>query len=276
MKIHKIHTNNADYQRLETLRTNRNKRHRNGLFLVEGVRNINEAISSGWEIAAFAYSYGRELSRWATSLLSSGIAATHYQLAPDLMDSLSGKNEPSEILAIARMRPEGEGFGSYDSNPVYILFDRPSNKGNLGTMLRSCDGLGAAGLIFYGHSVDIYDPEVIGASMGSFFKVSFTQPKSASDLEATLDMLKQRHPCLKIVATSANAEKALEAEDLTGPTLFLVGNESSGLSHYLYELADTLLTIPMDSASSASSLNVSCAATVLLYEASRQRRAKAQ
>lgn len=70
MEIQKIVTKNAAWQKLEVLKTNRNKRHRHGEFLVEGVRNINEAVAKGWTIAAWIYAQGRPLSGWAKDLLN--------------------------------------------------------------------------------------------------------------------------------------------------------------------------------------------------------------
>lgn len=271
MDTHKIVTKNAAYQQLEVLRTNRNKRHKQRVFMVEGVRNINEAVKNEWVIHSFIYSYEKELSRWASGLLSHVKTAVNYEMSRALMESLSGKEDTSELLAIVEMKKEGPPGKALSPNPVLALFDRPSNKGNLGTLLRSCDAFGVEQLIITGHAVDIYDPEVVTSSMGSFFSVPFVRLPAHDEVEKTILNLKQAYPALQLIGTTAHRATTIYEIDLKIPVLFLIGNESDGLSWRLKALSDKLATIPMSQTSAASSFNVSCAATVMFYEARRQR-----
>lgn len=266
-----IRSKNADYQKLEVLKTNRNKRHRYGEFLVEGVRNINQARQNGWEFSAFLSDEGRALSDWATEKLQSVPAEKHYLLSASLMDELSGKEDSSELMAIVKMRKDSASALRFSENPVLALFDRPSNRGNLGTMLRSCDALGVEALLLTGHGVDPYDPDVISSSMGSFFKVPFARLDSNQDTESFIKDMKIRYPAFRVFGTTAHSENRIFEENLSGPLLFMIGNETEGLSHHLSGICDSLLSIPMDRFSTASSFNVSCAGTVLFYEAMRQR-----
>ncbi len=270
----RVYSKNADYQKFQVLKTNRQKRRRYGQFLVEGVRNINEAVRGGWEIVSFLYSPEAPLSGWAGELLATVKTQVNYRLAPALMEELSGKEDTSELLAIAAMRPEDFSQLKMPENPLWVLFDRPSNRGNLGTLLRSCDALGASGLILTGHGVDLYDPEVVGASMGSFFRVPAVH---AADNRSVLDFIeavRARYPALRVLGTTAHRQSPVYGEDLSGPLLIMIGNETDGLSYAFKEACDTLCTIPMAEGCAASSFNVACAATVLLYEAVRQRAGK--
>ena len=95
----------------------------------------------------------------------------NYTLTAQLLKELSGKEETSELLAIIEMREDRLENVALSSNPFIVLFDRPSNKGNLGTMIRSCDALGVDMLIITGHAVDLYEPDVIVSAMGSFFNL---------------------------------------------------------------------------------------------------------
>lgn len=269
MNTQHIFTENAAYQKFEVLLSNRNKRHRYSEFLVEGVRNINEAVKNNWQITSFIYPHGTALSGWASGLIGGVTTETNYALSKDLMAKLSGKEKTSELLAVASMKKGSEG--SLGENPVIALFDRPSNKGNLGTMLRSCDAFGVERLIVTGHSVDVYDPEVIGASMGSFFSAPFLTLADNPEITAYMANLKQNYPLLKIVGTTSHKGTAVYDIDMTTPVLFLIGNEAQGLSRLYLEISDVYATIPMSGRSSASSFNVSCAATVVFYEANRQR-----
>ena len=272
MRQLRIYSKNADYQRLVVLKTNRYKRHRYGAFFVEGVRSINQAVACGWGIEALVYAPDQPLSGWATDLLHTDAADAHYLLAADLMEELSGKTDTSELIAIVRMRADDLTALSLSSNPLLALFDRPSNHGNLGTVLRSCDALGVEGLLITGHATDLYDPEVIAASMGSFFRVPALRAADPEALTAFLAGLRAEYPGFQMVGTTAHRETDIAHVDLTRPTLLMIGNETDGLARGFKEACDVLATIPMDASSSATSLNVGCAATVLFYEAARQRR----
>lgn len=271
MKEVRIHVNNAQYQKFEVLRSNRNKRFRYGSFLVEGVRNINESIRNNWVIESFLYSFETKLSGWATNLLETVRTQENFALTAPLMEGLSGKTDTSELLAVVKMREETPDQIKLSENPVLVLFDRPSNKGNLGTLIRSCDALGVDGLIVTGHAVDPYDPETITASMGSFFKLPVIRISNGEDLLAYMNELKMTYPELVIAGTSAHGEKAVFEHDFTKPTMIMIGNETEGLSFNLQNKCDLMLTIPMAANSSATSLNVACAASIVFYEIARQR-----
>ena len=271
MKTQKIFSKNAEYQKFEVLKTNRNKRHRYGEFFVEGVRNLNEAVKNDWEIVSLIYEAGRPLSDWAKGMLSSVKTRVNYELTPELMADLSGKEDRSELLAVVKMRKDDLARFGTPENPLFVLFDRPSNRGNLGTVLRSCDALGADGLILTGHGVDLYDPEVVGASMGSFFSVPAVRAADNESVFRFAAGMKEKYPGFKVVGTTAHKQNILWQEDLTGPVLLMLGNETDGLCYAFKDFCDVLCTIPMAESSSASSFNVACAGTVLLYEAIRQR-----
>lgn len=103
MKTIYVGKRNAFYQQMQGLRDNRTKRLRQGAFFVEGVRNINQAIGAGWKIRSFLYSE-KNLSGWAENILSSVETAVNYRLSEELMAELSGKEEASELLAVAEMK----------------------------------------------------------------------------------------------------------------------------------------------------------------------------
>ena len=268
---------NASYQQLQGLRNNRTKRLRQGAFFVEGVRNINQAIGAGWCIRSFIYC-DKNLSDWADNILASVDTQVNYRLTGELMAELSGKEDISELMAVVEMRKplrwwETDGGAGQQAveNPLLVLFDRPSNKGNLGTILRTCDALGADGLFLTGHGVDPYDPEVLQASMGSFFRVPVWQMERSDQWEACVTALREKYPALRLVGTTAHREQPVYGQRLSGPVVIMLGNETLGLSRGYKEMADVLCSIPMAETSSASSLNVACAASILLYEATRQR-----
>ncbi len=271
MRIQKIYSKNAAYQKFEVLKTNRNKRYKYNEFFVEGVRNINEAIRNGWTIQSFLYCPEMGLSNWAKDILRTVKTEVNYELTEALMKEISSKEDTSELLAVVKMRDDRLEDLVLSDNPVIALFDRPSNKGNLGTIIRSCDSFGLDGLLITGHAVDLYEPDVVSSSMGSFFNVHTVRVEDNAYLDRYLDGLKRRYPGLQIVGTTAHRETRIDQVDFTRPTVIMIGNETMGLNKAFKEKCDVLATIPMSEKSSASSFNVGCAATVCFYEIVRQR-----
>ena len=271
MKIEKIYTKNTAYQKFEVLRSNRNKRYKYQEFLIEGVRNINQAIAKGWNIKSFLYSNERNLSDWAKGVIHSTFTEINYELPEILLKDLSGKEDTSEIMAVAGMREDDLNTITLSKNPMIALFDRPSNKGNLGTIIRSCDALGVECLILTGHAVDLYDPDVIVSTMGSFFNMQVIRVPETQKVLDFMAKLKKQYPTLQAIGTTAHKEYPIYDLNLSGPVLFMLGNETDGLSRAFKDSCDILTTIPMAESSYATSFNVGCAATVMFYEASRQR-----
>lgn len=278
MNIIKIYSKNAVYQKFETLKSNRNKRHKYGEFIIEGVKNINAAIKNKWKINHFLYSSEVALSDWAKNLLDQIKTEANYDLKRELMSEFSGKENASEIIAIAKIKKEeillskAQFIIDLPKNPIFILLDRPSNKGNLGAIIRSCDAFGVNGLIVTGHAVDIYDPDVISASMGSFFNLPFIRLENNVQIDGFISSIRKLRPNLQTVGTTSHNQTDIFNINLTVPVIFFIGNEADGLNKYLTEASDCFATIPMDNTSEATSFNVSCALTVMLYEAVRQRK----
>ena len=272
-KTTRIANENNAYQLLDTLKRNRKKRVAEGLFFVEGVQAVNFALQYGWQIDTFAYAWDKPLSGWAQDILKNSRAVQHIEMPTQLMAQLSDKEEEtSELIAAVKMRDNNLNRIAPRDNPLILVFDRPSSHGNLGTILRSCEALKADGLVITGHAVDLYDPKVIRASMGTFFAVPAVRLPSQNELTAWFSELRQRYPGFQIVGTSSKGTMLLEESELSLPTALLIGNETWGLSAAYKELCDKIARIPMYG--NITSFNVSCAASIMLYEADRQRRQK--
>lgn len=272
MKEINITTKNNDYQKFEVLKTNRNKRYRYRQFLVEGVRSLNEAVNNGWHICSLIYDKSH-LSDWAKDMIRNVKTETNYNLTPMLLKELSGKEDTSELMAVIEMRNDSLEDVQLSANPFIVLFDRPSNKGNLGTMIRSCDAMGADLLIITGHAVDLYEPDVVVAAMGSFFNLPVVRVEDNQKLYQYIEGLKSQYPGFTVAGTTAHKENPIYHTDLSGPVLLMMGNETMGLNKAFKEYCDILCTIPMSEHSYASSFNVSCAGAILMYEITRQREA---
>ena len=267
----KIIAKDSTYQKFEVLKSNRNKRYKYNEFLVEGVRSLKEAVTNKWNIKSFIYDKNN-LSDWARNTINSVNTKEKFVLTPELMKDLSGKEDTSELMAIIEMREDKLENVTLSKVPFILLFDRPSNKGNLGTIIRSCNSLGADMLIITGHAVDLYDPDVVISAMGSFFNMPVIRIEDNNDLYAYVEKLRKQYPDFLVAGSTAHKEKSIEEIDFTRPLILMIGNETMGLNKAFKEYCDVLCTIPMDEKSYATSFNVGCAASIMMYEVTRQRR----
>lgn len=265
----RVTTRNATFQQWQALLANRTKRQRAGEFLVQGVRPISQAISHGWTIRQLLYPEGQPLSRWARDVLDD-VAATRIATAPELLRELGGKDEEApELLAIVALPGDDVERIPAGRDMTVVVFDRPSSPGNIGTVVRSADALGASGVIITGHAADPYDPKAVRASTGSMFALPVVRASGHHDVLAWVASLRERGVPITIVGTDEAGTVDVAEHDLTGPTLVLIGNETHGLSAGWRQACDRMVRIPMVGA--ASSLNAATAATIVLYEAARQR-----
>jgi len=265
-----VSTANTAFQRIDVLRRNRNKRHRYGEFVVEGVRAINGALAAGWTVRSFAYPRDRQLSRWATDILATSTAESHLAVAPALFETISEKEDSSELLAVVAMRPDSVERIPTGPGMAVVVVDRPGSPGNLGTLIRSCDAFGVAGVIVTGHGVDLYEPATIRASVGSFFSVPCIALESHREVAEWVGELRESYNGLTVVGTSARASSELRGFRWGTEVVLLVGNETNGLSHAYREMCDDIVRIHMRG--TATSLNAAVATSIVLYELDTHRR----
>lgn len=257
------------FQRAEVLKRNREKRYQHGEFLVEGVAQINLAVTHGWEIRALLFAAGKPLSKWAQELVSAKRADECWEMAPELMAELSEKDETSELLAIIEQKRLTPSAIPAQPGGLVVVFDRPSSPGNLGSSIRSADALGAQGIIISGHAVDIYDPFVVRGSMGAIFALPVTTTPSHTGVAEWVENARSNGIEYQIIGSSGKATDLLYSVDLTKPTVLILGNETVGMSKGYWDICSSTVKIPIGGA--LSSINISCAASILLYEIARQR-----
>jgi 23S rRNA (uridine2479-2'-O)-methyltransferase len=261
-----VSTRNARFQQWQALLTNRTKRQRLGAFLVQGVRPITLALEQGWTVRSLLFDGDRELSGWARDVLGS-VDAHRYALTRELMAELGEKNtDAPELIAELALPDDDLARIPVPADFLGVVFDRPTSPGNLGSIIRSADAFGAHGVIVTGHAADPYDSAAVRASTGSLFALPTVRRSSPADV---LDWLRDQDVPVRVLGTDERGDADVFDTDLTGPTLLLVGNETTGLSAGWREAVDRMVSIPITG--SASSLNAANAASVVLYEAARQR-----
>ena len=255
------------FQVLSSLLTSRNQRHRRGLFIVHGVRAVSQALATGWPVKAVAYNRHARFSRWAAQVIDQIDAEVAYELDADLMAQLSDKEEPSELLLVARI-PERDYADLADrtsaaEGPAVCCLDRIQSPGNLGSIIRSADALGVRGLVLLGHSADPYDPRSVRASTGSVFSVPVLSAASVGEARAALASLA---PATRWLGAEETGQP-IGRIDMTPPVVLVLGSEGRGLSRAARDVCDELVAIPMTG--TASSLNVAVAAGILFHECRR-------
>ncbi|WP_307844294.1 TrmH family RNA methyltransferase [Actinospica acidithermotolerans] len=279
--MERITSRNARFQQWEALLGNRSKRHRAGEFLVQGVRPIGLALQYGWPVHALLFDLDRPLSRWAADTLRSTRTA-QYGMAGELIAELGEKDStPPELIAVVGMAPDSldrlngrPGATAGADAFLGLVFDRPTSPGNLGSIIRSADAFGAHGVIVSGHAADPYDPKAVRASTGSLFALPTVRVPGHAQVQEWIAGRRAAGSPIQVVGTDEHGEADVAEFDLTVPTLLAIGNETNGLSQGWREACDALVRIPIGGA--ASSLNAANAASVVLYEAARQRHSTAR
>ena len=228
-------------------------------FLIEGARELRRAISSGVEIEQV--------------LLCAELAGVEEHaaamLAPDRIqrvavapyERVSRRRHPDGVLGVAVQFPMGLGRFEPGPDPIVLISDGLEKPGNLGAILRSADGAGAA-VLAADAATDLFNPNVVRASQGSLFTVPTAVATGVEAVTWSDDRL-------RILVASAEAAIPYWSADLTGSVGLVVGSEHQGVSTGWRERG-TAVSIPM--AGVADSLNVSVTAALLIYEAVRQRR----
>ncbi|MDA2922348.1 rRNA methyltransferase [Patescibacteria group bacterium AH-259-L07] len=264
----KIYSENNEFQHVEVLKRNRVKRSKNKKFFVEGVKSINLALENQWKIDTFLYSNEKKLSNWAKEILSKSTAKKHIEMPFSLMDKLSGKEDSSELLTLVEMKNDDLDRIKIKKDLFVVVIDRASSPGNLGTILRSCNSFAVDAVIMTGHSVDLYEPKTIQASLGTLFSIPIIRLGSHNDLIPWIKKVKSKIGNFNIIGTTVKTDKTIDKTNFETPLMLLIGNETYGLSSNYKEICDNLVKIPISG--SASSLNVACATSIFLYEINKQ------
>jgi len=178
-------------------------------------------------------------------------------------EKLAYREAGGGIVAVARQPSHTLADLPERDCPLYLVVNAVEKPGNLGALMRSADGAGAAGVIITDPTTDLYNPNAIRSSLGTIFTV----PRALSEASVAMSWLKGRK--VAIITTSPSARALYSEADFTGPCAIVVGSEDAGLGREWIEASDLSVRIPMKGA--ADSLNVSVTAAILLYEALRQR-----
>ncbi len=243
----------------------RSEREESDRFLIEGYRELSRAVGAQLKIETLFICRELFLGSNEESLINQ-LAAQKSAIIPcseAVFKKLSYRDRPDGLIAVAPQFHTTLDSLSKRPNPLYVVAEGIEKPGNLGTILRSSDATGVDGVIVCDRQTDIHNPNVVRASVGTLF----TLPVIEAEGEAVFSWLKNQK--IAIVSATPSAERLFTEVDLKGPLAIVVGTEQYGLSQRWMHGADLQVRIPM--LGRADSLNVAMAATLLLYEAVRQR-----
>jgi TrmH family RNA methyltransferase len=235
-----------------------------GLAGIEGPNLLEEALRAGLRVTTVFVAQGSEQLLEGFALP----AETEVLLLPrELLDSALATETPQPVAAL--IEPPAWSWadvlgGANKTAPLIVVLAGLQNPGNLGTILRSAEAFGATGILSLPGTVSEWNPKAVRASAGSVFRL----PLLAVSAEDCFTLL--RKASVKIWTTAVHGAEAADCIDLRGPVALMIGNEGNGVPQELAAQADGAVTIPCPGP--VESLNAAVASSVLLYEASRQRR----
>jgi RNA methyltransferase, TrmH family len=242
-----------------------------GECAIEGMRILEEAIRSGLRFSAVFF---RESAQdRADRLLPQIGAQVETLLLPDaLFDSVVPSESPQGVAALVRLKEFSfdDIIERMQVGPIVVLAGL-QDPGNLGTILRSSEAFGSAGVVLGEGTVSPFNAKVVRASAGSVFRLPIVHGhgKSATTkLEEVCEKLRAQG--VRLIATSSHKGTPLDQADLKGPTAIFFGNEGAGLSREVMARMDESIAIPHTA--QVESLNAGVAASIVLYEAARQRK----
>src|SRR5215813_3394451 len=245
----------------------RAERTESGDCAIEGVRIVEEAIRSGLRFRAVLFKESAQ--NLAERLLPQIGSHVETLLLPDkIFDGTVPSETPQGVAALVRLRESKleDLVERLHVGPIIIVAGL-QDPGNLGTLLRSAEAFVSAGVVLGEGTVSPFNSKVIRASAGSIFRLPFVLAKAAGGTEEVLSRLRNQR--VRLVATSSHKGTAIYEARLTGPLALFIGNEGAGLSRTLIAQVDELVAIPHSA--QVESLNAGVAASILLYEAARQR-----
>jgi RNA methyltransferase, TrmH family len=235
-----------------------------GQFLIEGSRETLRALQAGEAVTTLLYvpellnEEGHEVLRRVEEE-----KLELLELSQRAFLKLSVRQNPDGVIGVATIQEKSLADIQLKEHALILVIDGLEKPGNVGALLRTADAVNVDAVIVTGFGTDLYNPNVIRASMGSLF----SRPVLSLESPEVITFLQAKN--FNIVAATPGPSKSYWAEDFTLSTAIILGEEHEGLSRDWLEAATTHVTIPMSGL--ADSLNVATAGALLLYEVLRQR-----
>ena len=253
---------NPKIKRLLQLQQKSSERRKAGLFVVEGIREVERCLEKGYEIDTIFY-LNKDLSENVSEIIEKNKGIKLFEVSPAIYEKIAYRGSTEGVIAEVKTKDKTLNDLNLSENPLVVVLESVEKPGNLGAILRSADAAGADALIVCDPLTDLYNPNLIRNSTGAIFSV----PCVACTSEECIKFLKENN--IQILTAQLQDSELYYDTDMKRGTAIVMGTEATGLTDIWRKAADAHIRIPM--LGITDSLNVSVSAAILLYEAVRQR-----
>ncbi|TRZ75236.1 MAG: RNA methyltransferase [Bacteroidetes bacterium] len=257
---------NPDIRNVILLREKSREREKQELFIIEGFREFSLAVTGGFSMTSVFYCPELLPPEEVKKIVEDSANSEHYEVSLPVYNRIAFRHDSEGILALAK--PQLYNLHDLDMqlDPLILILESIEKPGNLGALLRTADAANLDAVIICDPLTDVYNPNAVRSSLGCIFTV----PVVVSSTEKTQKWLRSNR--ITSYATSLSADLHYHNCDFRGPTAFVMGTESTGLSEEWLSKADHSIKIPMSGR--IDSMNVSVSAAIVVFEARRQRNFK--
>ncbi len=256
-------TSNGKVKQIVQWQSKAKERRKDGIFLAEGVKMFGEAPVD-WILEVYVSTKLLAQLSQETAIYEKLQKVGFEEVTEEVFSKISDTQTPQGILTVMRQPVYQLSQLLNAENPLLVVLEDLQDPGNLGTIIRTGEGAGITGVIMSKQTVDIFNPKVIRATMGSVYRVPFVY---VEDLVETMNLLHQQG--IHTYAAHLQGKEYYDSFSFNQSTAFLIGNEGNGLSRQVADAAEHYLKIPMEG--QVESLNAAVATALLMYEAHRQR-----
>ena len=253
---------NPKIKRLLQLQQKSSERRKAGLFVVEGIREVERCVEKGYEINTIFY-LNKPMAENVSGIIEKNKGIKLFEVSPTIYEKIAYRGSTEGIIAEVKTKDKTLNDLNLSENPLVVVLESVEKPGNLGAILRSADAAGADALIVCDPLTDLYNPNLIRNSTGAIFSV----PCVACTSEECIKFLKENN--IQILTAQLQDSELYYDTDMKRGTAIVMGTEATGLTDIWRKAADAHIRIPM--LGITDSLNVSVSAAILLYEAVRQR-----
>lgn len=238
-------------------------RDKEGLFIVEGLKIIEECLDNNYNLETLVMSNNffedADNANFINNLFNKNIGTEILYVDDRVFGEITDTETPQGILGISKLLVRELSEFKLKKDGFYLILDEVQDPGNMGTIIRTADAFGVDGIFISGGSVDIYNSKVVRATMGSIYRTPIYKVDKFKKLKDILESLD-----INIYSSSLKGKDNLDKINFKN-SMFIIGNESKGVSEEYQSLATELIKIPM--VGEAESLNAAIASSIIMYEA---------
>ncbi|WP_110461221.1 TrmH family RNA methyltransferase [Ruminiclostridium sufflavum] len=255
---------NSTIKEIKALHLKKN-REAEGLYFVEGIRFVKDAVDNGQEIVKVIMSDKLESLNGGKELIDrvAAVGADCFVVNEKVFKEISDTQTPQGIMAVLKKR-EFKLNNVIEQGSAIVILDSLQDPGNVGTIIRTSDAANISAVFMTKGCVDLFSPKVLRSTMGSVFHIPIFEGQNIKEIAGQLKKAGYR-----IIASHLSGKNNYYEENLSGKIVLVIGNEANGISDETAELSDSLVKIPMPGR--AESLNAAVAASIMIYETVRQK-----